>query len=100
MKRRRALVISHHPPDPRQDGGSKRLAEHMRWLRMDGWDVDCFATNGIRDPLAVRRIRRMGIAVYAPDNAELQTLLHAGRPQLALFEFWHVAEQYLALVRE
>jgi glycosyltransferase involved in cell wall biosynthesis len=100
MKHGRVLVVSHYPPDPRQVSGSKRVVEHMQWLRMDGWAVDFFATNGIPDPLAARRIRRMGIAVYAPDSAELETLLDAGRPELALFEFWQAAEQHLPLVRE
>ena len=67
MSRGRALVVSYYAPDPRADSGSKRILEHMRWLQSDGWMVDFFATNGIPDPAAATRLRRMGIGVYAPE---------------------------------
>jgi glycosyltransferase involved in cell wall biosynthesis len=100
MSRGRALVLSYYPPDPRADSGSKRIVEHMRWLQEDGWKVDFFATNGIPDPHAATRLRRMGIGVYAPENIEFEAMVERGRPELALFAFWQTAEQHLPVIRE
>jgi len=100
LTRRRALVLSYYPPDARADSGSKRVVEHMRWLQSDGWRVDFFATNGIPDPVAATRIRRMGIGVYAPENVDFDAMVETAKPELALFAFWQTAEQHLPVIRE
>jgi glycosyltransferase involved in cell wall biosynthesis len=100
MSRRRAIVLSYYPPDPRGDSGSKRIVEHMGWLQAAGWTVDFFATNGIPDAHAAGAVRRMGIGVYAPETAPLESLLEAGQHDLALFAFWQTAEHHMPLVRD
>jgi glycosyltransferase involved in cell wall biosynthesis len=100
VTQRSVLVVSHHPPDFHEGGASRRLAQHMCWLQLDGWAVSLFATEGIPDPRLATRLRRMGIAVFAPGSAGLEMVLETRRPALVLFECWQSVERHLAAVRE
>ena len=64
MKRLRALVCSYYLPEPDRDSGSRRVLDHVEFLRDSGVAVEFAALNGFRDHRYVRMLARRGIAAH------------------------------------
>ena len=94
----RALVCSYYLPEPDRDSGSRRVLDHVDFLREAGWTVEFAALNGFREKRYVRALARRGVATHATANG-LEALLTDVRFDLVVFCFWQTAERYLPLIR-
>ena len=94
-------MASYDVPRFDRDSGSRRCADLVDHLLVDGWRVSYVATSP--DPSGSakyrRALERRGVAVY--DGIESgEEIITAGGLDLALFSFWQVAELYLPWLRE
>jgi glycosyltransferase involved in cell wall biosynthesis len=99
MTRRRALVCGYYPPEPDRDSGSRRVLDHLEFLRDDGWAVDYIAANGFRDDRYVRGLARRAIAPHDGTATPVEDVVALGCFDLIIFAFWQTAERYLPLIR-
>jgi GT2 family glycosyltransferase/glycosyltransferase involved in cell wall biosynthesis len=111
---RRILVIDPVPPMHDRNSGSLRLFELLKAMRAGGHEVTFIARNAINAEHYLDELRRMGITAHGTDPERLAQLANlpdrprldvpgimaAGRFDVAWLSFFHVAEQYLPLVRE
>lgn len=86
-------------PEFDRESGSRRLFDHIEFLRTAGWSVSFVTRNAPSEPRYVRMLQQRGVATYVGFDARLEQLVGAGRFDLALLAFWHVAEAVLPIVR-
>jgi glycosyltransferase involved in cell wall biosynthesis len=99
MSVKRALVCSYYVPQPDRDSGSRRVLDHIDFLREMGWKVNFVASNGIGDARYTRVLQQRGVAVFDGPESHMDELIAAHRYDLAIFEFWPIAEYFSPLLR-
>jgi glycosyltransferase involved in cell wall biosynthesis len=99
VKRLRALVCSYYLPEPDRDSGSRRVLDHVEFLRDSGVAVEFAALNGFRDQRYVRGLARKGIAAHDAAVGGLECLIGGVEFDLVVFAFWQTAERYLPAIR-
>jgi GT2 family glycosyltransferase/glycosyltransferase involved in cell wall biosynthesis/tetratricopeptide (TPR) repeat protein len=109
----RVLVVDPIMPAYDTASGSRRLHELLKLLAADGNAVTFLARNGKDGDRYAPELERLGIEVYAGDpdrlraigmesdarHVDLSRLLAETGYELAIVDFWYVAEQYLPLIR-
>jgi O-antigen biosynthesis protein len=109
----RVLVIDPVMPMYDRAAGSLRLFRILESLVDAGHEVTYLARNGLGQGRYARELQQMGIDVHPVDperaiqagdavghpRLDLPDLLVKGRFDIALISFFHVAEQYLPLLR-
>lgn len=99
MHARRALVCAPLMPEFDRECGSKRIYNTITSLQDAGWAVSFVAQNGRGGERYERLLRRRGVATYCGFGPKTSELIAAGEFDLAIFAFWHLAEELLPLVR-
>ncbi len=99
MRQERALICTYGTPQFDRDSGSRRVLDHVDFLREAGWSVDFYAVNGLSSGRYTRALERRGVGLYADSLIPLGELLELARYDFVLFAFWQTAERFLPLVR-
>lgn len=90
---KRALVCAPLLPEFDREGGSRRIYHFIRFLREAGWSVSFLCENAMRGKERyVQVLQQMGVATYIGFGDEAAEAVEAGRFDLAILAFWHVAE--------
>jgi len=95
----RALVWALRMPEYDRESGSKRVYDFIEFLREAGWEVSFVANDTCPDERYLRMLQQRGVATYAGTNSHVNELIAAGRFDLAILVFWHVAEECLPTIR-
>lgn len=99
MNAMRALVCAPTMPEFDRESGSRRVYNLIEFLVEAGWQVS-FAARKVRDGARyVRLLQQRGIATYTGFGDRIGDVVRAGRFDLALLAFWHVAEELIPLIR-
>jgi glycosyltransferase involved in cell wall biosynthesis len=100
MTAKRALVCAPLMPEYDRESGSRRIFDWIGLLREAGWEVSFAAREAPDGQRYARMLQQHGVATYVGFNQRLEQLLSAGRPDLAILAFWHVAETLLPQIRK
>ncbi len=99
MRTRRALVMAPVLPEFDRESGSRRIFDLLMFLCEAGWSVTFVAQRGAGGERYVRILQQAGIATYVGFDQLTDQMMSMGHFDLALFEFWNIAEQHLAFIR-
>jgi glycosyltransferase involved in cell wall biosynthesis len=97
---KRALVCAPLLPEFDRESGSLRVYDAITFLQDAGWAVSFVAENGRDGERYVRHLQQRGVATYCGFGDRTDRLIAAGRFDLAMFAFWHLAERHLPTVRK
>ncbi len=95
-------------PEHDRESGSRRLFHFIECLLEAGWAVSFLAENATGGDRYARMLRQLGVATYAGPETRFAgpeylpdpgSLLVAGRFDIVILVFWHIAEKYTPLVR-
>jgi len=104
MKSRRVLVVSYSLPQPDRDSGGKRLHDLIGFLLEDGWEIDFVALHRLDNhPEYAQGLAKRGVTIHDGTwtrNSHFAELIGRVPFDLALLNFWPVAELYLPQIRE
>ena len=99
MNTRRALVCAPVMSEFDRESGSRRIFDLLMFLRESGWAVT-FVPQRAPDGERYRRIlQQRGIATFVGFDQLTDRIISTGHYDLALFEFWEIAEQHLPYIR-
>jgi GT2 family glycosyltransferase len=98
LRGKRAIVCSPTMPEFDRESGSQRIYDLIDFLQSAGWSVT-FACKSERQSRYANLLQQRGVATYAGSNVANDDLITTGRFDLAVLAFWHVAEEYLPLIR-
>lgn len=99
MKTRRALVCAPVMPEFDRESGSRRIFDLLMFLRESGWAVTFVAQRAPNGERYQRLLQQQGIAVFVGFDQLTDLLISSGHYELALMEFWDIAEQHLPYIR-
>ena len=99
MKTRRALVCAPVMPEFDRESGSRRIFDLLMFLRESGWAVTFVAQRAPDGERYRRMLEQRGIAVFTGFDRLTDLIISTGHYDLALFEFWDIAEQHLPYIR-
>lgn len=95
-----ALVCSTRMPEYDRECGSRRVFDLVEMLREEGWQLSYVARDAEPDDRYARMLRQRGVAAYAGFDTLSDEFLAAGKFDLALLEYWHVAEACMPRLRQ
>lgn len=100
LEGRRLLVCSHHLPQPECDSYSRRLFHLVGFLRDEGCEVTCVASNAAGHDAYARLLTDRGATVrIGLDASRIAALARESRFDWALFGFWNTAHPLVPLLR-
>jgi O-antigen biosynthesis protein len=108
MTVRRALICTPRMPEHDREGGSRRTYHLIEFLLEAGWAVTLIAHDATATERYARTLRQRGVAVYAGRDsrgarddylASPDSVISAGRFDVAVLTFWNVGEAYLPALR-
>jgi GT2 family glycosyltransferase/glycosyltransferase involved in cell wall biosynthesis len=97
---RSALFCTYYVPQTELDSASRRVFHLIEFLRERGWQVSVIAENPVDAEECVPVLEGMGVTVYSAAQADETDLLGRSSFDLAVLCFWHIAERYLARLRQ
>ena len=92
-------MCSYYVPEPDRDSGSRRVLDHVEFLRDSGIAVEFAALNGFRDQRYVRALARRGVVAHDATVQGFECLLGGVEFDLVVFAFWQTAERHLPAIR-
>ncbi len=108
MRTKRVLVCAPRMPEYDREGGSRRVFHLIEMLRASGWSVTFLARYATQSERYMRKLRQMGVIVYAGEESalmgdeyllRLDEVVTAGKFDLAILAFWEIAERYVSIIR-
>lgn len=96
---RRALVCAPLLPEFDREGGSRRLYHFIEFLLSAGWDVTFICENAGTGDRYLHLLRQRGVATWVGFGKEAEAVIAAGRFDVAIIAFWHLARAKGALIR-
>jgi GT2 family glycosyltransferase/SAM-dependent methyltransferase/glycosyltransferase involved in cell wall biosynthesis len=94
----RALVCAPTMPEYDRESGSQRMLDLIDFLQGAGWSVT-FICKCAGPQRYARLLQQRGMATYAGPKMPWADIIAAGQFDLAVLAFWHVAEEFLPLIR-
>jgi glycosyltransferase involved in cell wall biosynthesis len=86
-------------PEFDRERGSRLIYDLIGFLQGAGWAVTFIARNGRGGDRYARLLRQRGVETHAGLGDRAEVVIAAGRFEVAVVAFWHLAEQLLPLVR-
>jgi len=86
-------------PEFDRESGSRRIHDLLIFLRDAGWAVTFVAQRAPDGERYRRLLQQAGIATFVGFDDVTDLIMSGGHYDLALFEFWNIAEQHLAFIR-
>jgi glycosyltransferase involved in cell wall biosynthesis len=99
MNARRALVIAPTLPEFDREGGSRDVADLIRFLAEAGWSLSFVAGTNTGGDRYVRQLEALGVAVHCAASGLPSAVVAGPAPDLVVIAFWHLAETILPVVR-
>lgn len=96
---RHVLICAPVLPEYDRESGSRRIFHLIEFLREAGWAVSFVARHASAGERYIRHLQQHGVAVYVGFDVRMEQLIGAGRFDLAILAFWHVAEELLPIIR-
>jgi glycosyltransferase involved in cell wall biosynthesis len=96
---KRALVCAPLMPEFDRESGSKRIYDAIAFLREAGWAVSFVAQSDQGGERYARHLQQRGVATYRGFGDRTDRLIASARFDLAIFAFWHLAEEHLPAIR-
>jgi len=82
-----------------RESGSQRIFDLIEFLREAGWTVSFAAKTANGDERYAKILRQRGVATFLEFN-RLEQVIGAGRFDLAILAFWHIAEPLIPAIRQ
>lgn len=98
MTTKRVLVCAPGMPDYDRQSGSRRIFDLVEFLREAGWAVSFAAESANDGERYAQMLRQRGVATYSGFD-RIGEVVAAGRFDLAILAFWHVAESVMPTIR-
>ena len=98
MSHKRVLVCSPVMPAYDRESGSQRIFDLIEFLREAGWAVSFAAKTANGDERYAKILRQRGVATFLGFD-QIGQVITAGRFDLAILAFWHVAEPLIPVIR-
>jgi glycosyltransferase involved in cell wall biosynthesis len=99
MKARRALIVAPTMPEFDREGGSRDIADMIRFLCEAGWSVGFVAGTADGGERYTRQLRRLGVDVHVSSDGLPGAVIDGPAPDVVVIAFWHLGETLLPIVR-
>ena len=96
----RALVCAPLPPEFDRESGSRRIYHTIELLREAGWDVTFVCKSAGEGGRHLSHLRQLGVGTWVGFGEDTRALVAGGGFDVVVFAFWHLARDYMPMVRE